>query len=173
MFSALLPIQSKLHGARHYSHHTPDVHGPARLHMAWHGQTTNVVVWHGAKCGAFSERRPSMESQRGEQVGFRQICAMQPRLNVKPLADEVTAIISERRKDHRVQWYRDGQVRVVVSEVIPRNGVANQTLSGRRRRFREALTERLRPAGWESCGFNRYRSALQPAATAEPISVGV
>ncbi len=74
----------------------------------------------------------------------RQLYAMAPRLDVRPLADEVAALILDGIDDARLKWSADRSVVTVrIGTIIPAESAAQQTVSGRRRRFKAALDERL------------------------------
>jgi hypothetical protein len=64
------------------------------------------------------------------KVGHRQLRPMQPRLDVEPLAEEIAAQIVGQRMDDRLQWYKDGRVRVLIIKILPDSGV-KQTREGR------------------------------------------
>ena len=89
------------------------------------------------------------------EVGHRQLRPMQPRLDVKPLAEEIAPQIVGRRMDDRLQWYKNGRVRVLTGKVLPDSG-AKQTREGRRKRFHKALAELLGKAGWTALGGGVY-----------------
>lgn len=78
----------------------------------------------------------------------RQVRPMQARLDVEATAEEIAGLIVTGKEDDRLQWYKDGRVRVLVGKVLPEGSAAKQTLAGRRRRFRAALTERLERECW-------------------------
>ena len=74
----------------------------------------------------------------------RQLHAMAPRLDVRPLATEVAVLIADGVDDQRLKWATDRSVATVrIGEIIPEGSAARQTVSGRRRRFRAALDEAL------------------------------
>jgi hypothetical protein len=60
------------------------------------------------------------------------------------------------QQDHRLKWYADGRVRVLVGVVLPAGSAVKQTLAARRKRIRAALRERLARQGWEERGVNVY-----------------
>lgn len=86
----------------------------------------------------------------------RQLCPMQPRLDVDPIAEEVASQIVNRQDNQRLKWYTDGRVRVLVGKILPEGSAVKQTLAARRKRFRAALRERLAGQGWHECGVNVY-----------------
>jgi hypothetical protein len=74
----------------------------------------------------------------------RQLSAMAPRLDVRPLAVDVAALILAGVSDDRLKWSPDGAtVTVRIGRIIPDDSAARQTVTGRRRRFRAALEEEL------------------------------
>jgi hypothetical protein len=73
----------------------------------------------------------------------RQLRPNQPRLDVTSIAKEIVAQIANHQKDHRLKWYADGRVRVLVGKVLPEGSAVKITLAARRKRFRAAVTERL------------------------------
>jgi hypothetical protein len=92
-----------------------------------------------------------------ETVGQRQLQPVQAKLKVEPLAEEIAAMVVKRQDDERLKWYGDGQVQVVIGEVLPEESAVKQTLAGRRKRFRQAITARLAQSGWEEVRANVYR----------------
>ena len=79
-----------------------------------------------------------------ERSTHRQLAPMAPRLDVRPLAREVAALIIDRVDDARLKWSADRAVATVrIGEIIPQESAARQTVTGRRRRFRAALDEVL------------------------------
>jgi hypothetical protein len=92
-----------------------------------------------------------------ERLGFRQVRPAARRLDVQALADAIFQLILEGQMDERLKWYEDGTVRVQIGKVIPENSAVKQTLAGRRKRFRAALTELILRDGGESLSANVYR----------------
>jgi hypothetical protein len=68
-------------------------------------------------------------------VGHRQLRPMQPRLNVRPLAEEIAGLIRKRHADKRLKWYKDNRVRVLIREILPEERSPQQTRTARRKRF--------------------------------------
>jgi hypothetical protein len=99
-----------------------------------------------------------------EERRFRQVHAPQPRLDVRALAEEVSSLVLHRQGDGRVRWYGDGRVRVLVGKVLPDCSAVAQTLVGRRKRFRQALRERLAGEGWQEVGLHVYARGNVAAA---------
>ena len=97
-----------------------------------------------------------------EPSGYRQVRPAQRRLDVQPLAEEIFAAMRERLEDERLKWSSEEIVRVQIGKVIPEGSAAKQTVSGRRSRFRDALSQLVKRAGGETVGANTYR--LPPAS---------
>lgn len=93
---------------------------------------------------------------RSGEVGFRQVRAKQPRLDVAVLVEEIANLILKRQEDERLKWYDDRRVRVFTSKVLLVRSAARQTVAGRRKRFRAALRERLVRDGWQEVRGNVY-----------------
>jgi hypothetical protein len=91
-----------------------------------------------------------------QQIGYRQHRPISSRLDVKPLANEIENLILERRADDRLRWDGDERVRVKIGMIIPDDG-PQQTVSGRRKRFRTELTKLLVLKGWEEVRPNVYK----------------
>ena len=81
---------------------------------------------------------------------------MRPRLDVKRLADEIAVLIVGHQQHDRLKWYEAGRVRVLVGRILPKGSAVKRTLDGRRKRFRDALAERLGNFGWRESQPNRY-----------------
>jgi hypothetical protein len=100
-------------------------------------------------------------SVRGGEIGSRQIRLPQPALRVEPIVDEITGLIINNRRDPRLTWYQDGDVRVLVGGIIP-DTAPKKTVAGRRRRFAAALRKRLTVHGWAPVPgrLHRYRRSV-------------
>jgi hypothetical protein len=94
----------------------------------------------------------TIDSEQGtaswETKSHRQLYPMGPRLKLEPLAEEVVRLIVGRQEDDRLQWHKDGSVKVLIGKVIPQDSAYKQTLAGRRKRFHKALVGRLAAEGW-------------------------
>ena len=77
----------------------------------------------------------------------RQLAAKRRPLNVAPIAKEIADIIRRGVADDRVKWLSLSEAKVLISEVIP-SGDAQQTISGRRKRFYTVLQHELAETGW-------------------------
>jgi hypothetical protein len=102
-----------------------------------------------------------------EETRTRQIRPMQRRLDVRPLAEEITRQVVGRCDDRRLLWHADGRVRVLVGKILPERSACKQTLIARRKRFRKALDECLEREGWELSGF-WYIYSLATIASRSP-----
>jgi hypothetical protein len=76
----------------------------------------------------------------------RQLGTMDRRLDVKPIAAEIAALITAGREDPRLKWRGPNSVRIIIGEVIPTT--FKQTTAGRRARFSTELARVLAPSGW-------------------------
>jgi hypothetical protein len=87
---------------------------------------------------------PRAGTARVVRSTHRQLHPMAPRVDVRPLADEVAAVIVNGVDDDRLKWSADRSVVTVrVGVILPEGSAARQTVTGRRRRFREALDQKL------------------------------
>jgi len=85
-------------------------------------------------------------------------------LKVGPIAAEIAELIKTGRQDPRLKWKSPDEVHILIGEVIPDN-CPNQTLVGRRRRFKKALHESLREHRWElNTGTNTVKRVHLPTA---------
>jgi len=91
-----------------------------------------------------------------EQAGLRQLSPMASRVDVKPIADEITGLVLGGVIDDRLRWLGDGRVRIEIGRILPKGSAYKQTLQGRRRRLSEALIEALAPKGWIHLGKNNF-----------------
>lgn len=87
---------------------------------------------------------------------YRQIKRQQPPFKVEGLVKEISELIINRKEDPRLKWYDDVRVRVKISKIIPDSSTPQQTVSGRRKRFRNALDEILKNNGWSKIRENVY-----------------
>ena len=86
--------------------------------------------------------------------GQRQLHPMAPRLDVRLLADQVARAILADAEHPAIKW-GEGHTsfRLRIAGAVPSDGF-RQTVAGRRRRFRDALQERL--PGWRQAGAGRW-----------------
>jgi len=80
-------------------------------------------------------------------LGRRQLKPMDARLDVKALARETAAMVVNGYESSRLKWTNPNRVRILISEVIPTTN--QQTTTGRRRRFVDALEQVLGSKGWQ------------------------
>lgn len=99
------------------------------------------------------------------EARHRQVRPMQARLDVAPIAEEIVAQIVNRQEDHRLKWYTDGRVRVLIGKILPEGSAVKQTLAARRRRFWAAVDERLADRGWKECKGGLYERSSSEEAT--------
>jgi hypothetical protein len=90
-------------------------------------------------------------------IGRRQIVPMQERVFVKPIAKEISELIINHKNDKRLNWKKDGSVRIFIDKILPRESAFKQTLSGRRKRFRNELERLLTAEKWEKISYYHYR----------------
>lgn len=117
-----------------------------------HGRTVNGSGRADLYCWAVNvETRVA----RCGKSGHRQLCPMDKRVDVRPLAAEIATLILDGKQDPRLKWYPDGKVQVLIGDVVSGNN--KQTIDGRRKRFRREMNEHLLPAGWQTVRANVYR----------------
>lgn len=69
---------------------------------------------------------------------------------MRPLVEELAHLVAERADDERLKWSDDGHaLKVTIGKVIPADGF-QQTIAGRRKRFRIAFDSRMTQMGWET-----------------------
>lgn len=91
------------------------------------------------------------------KVGQRQVRPMTPRLDIRPLAQEVVQLILEGKSDERLKWNGDGSVRIRMGKILPERSAVKQTLAARRKRLRYAVEELLGEKGWTCNRPNVYQ----------------
>ena len=104
------------------------------------------------------------KSASHDDSGFRQVRQRAKPLNVERLARKVAQLVSDGSSDNRLNWYTEGRVRVRVSKIIPKDDTPQQTLVGRRKRFRAALVKVLQGKGWERIKRDVYVRRSDPPA---------
>jgi hypothetical protein len=86
------------------------------------------------------------------RAGRRQVEPASRPLNVKPLAEEIARHILSGSDHAALKWSADRlSVRILIGRVIPSEGF-QQTIAGRRRRFKVSLRDRL--PGWREVRAN-------------------
>jgi hypothetical protein len=108
-----------------------------------HGATVNGSVFAGVQHWSVNVTtgEASLIGEKRRQVGTQD-----SPLKVGPLVDEIISAIDARANDARLKWAGDQKVRILIDSVIP--ATVAQTTSGRRKRFWNALEEKLKPHGW-------------------------
>lgn len=115
-----------------------------------HGATVGGSIW--AEVQRWNLNLELKEADC-ENIGRRMVGEMEPRLNVKPIAQEVADLILKHKEDKRLRWNKNGTVTIQIGKIIPET--KKQTSEGRRKRFHEALTAILTEFGWER-GMRNY-----------------
>ena len=89
-----------------------------------------------------------------EQGKYRQLRRTAPRLDVKPIAERICAAVqlgpasdSDLVKSGILVWKTDDKVSIKHGVLISNDGY-QQTVAGRRRRFRKELMNRMQGIGW-------------------------
>lgn len=95
----------------------------------------------------------SAQPQSGRR---RLVSPLSPRVDVKPIADEIAVLILAGKEDSRLKWYGHAKVRILIGRIFPAGSAVKQTLTGRRKRFKGALTERLEKVGWRVAAVNTF-----------------
>ena len=90
-------------------------------------------------------------------AGYRQISPRSPRLDVNPIADELTQLIISGSEDERLKWAKTGRVRILSGVALPWG--PQKTMEGRRVRLNAALSERLEPHGWRSLNMGWWEKS--------------
>jgi hypothetical protein len=82
--------------------------------------------------------------------GYRQLVPTAPKLDVKPIAAGVCDAVRQgpALKQGIVVWHDSDHVSIRHDVLIPSDGY-QQTVAGRRRRFRNELTNRMKAIGWK------------------------
>jgi hypothetical protein len=136
---------------------------------------------HGALVGGGSTRdevqawEMNLDTARANIVGSkrRQSRPTAPRLDVKPLAEEIAKLAMAGADDDRLKWSADrNAVTVRIGKVIPDRSAFAQTVRGRRERFRSQLDALLSASGWSSPTYNRYVKATRHEPPDDEIAVG-
>jgi hypothetical protein len=114
-----------------------------KFNIERHGSTVNGSVFAGVQHWSVNVAtgEASLEGESRRQLGRKD-----SPLKLEPLVDEVKTAIVEHMKDARLKWDGDLKVRILIESVIPATN--QQTTSARRKRFWNALEEKIKPHGW-------------------------
>ena len=85
-------------------------------------------------------------------AGNRQLRKMNTRLDIAGIAEEIAQLILQRRCDPRLQWTRNGKVRILSDAVTEGQSVPNATREKRQKRLRKEILSRISPHGWVAKG---------------------
>ena len=88
--------------------------------------------------------------------GHRQLKVQAKRVDIKPIAEEISSIIVSGTQDERIKWNDENTAKVQINLILPEGSAKKQTLAGRRKRFREELTKQLAEHGWKNIRPNLY-----------------
>jgi len=144
-----------------------DQHKLTRIESAWweppiltfdierHGALTLGSTRAEVQTWVVDLKRMTAEITRAKR---RQLEPMAPRLDVRPIAEEVARHIVAGDEVAGLKWNKDrSTVRVVASHWLP--PAVQQTMTGRRRRLLEAMGQALTDSGWVSLGDGRFQRA--------------
>jgi hypothetical protein len=109
-----------------------------------HGGTVRGSVYAGVQVWRVDVQKAV--ASLGDYEKRRQVGERDKPLETESIVRNIETLIRERREDPRLKWLSPTCVRVEISKVIP--ATYKQTTVARRRRFKEALEERLSVAGW-------------------------
>jgi hypothetical protein len=106
----------------------------------------------------------NMRTASCQSAGFKQIGSKEPKLHVARIAKDIARLILDRQEDDRLRWRQDGSVCVQIGKIpgLESAFLASQTRTDRGKRFRRALEELLRNAGWRTVRKNVYAPPEQP-----------
>ena len=79
---------------------------------------------------------------------YRQKRPKNPILDIESIAREIAPLILERREDDRLQWTRNGKVKILWARILGRQSVPKETLEGWRKRLRKAVLRLIEPQDW-------------------------
>jgi len=79
---------------------------------------------------------------------FRQIRPRNPALDVKPLLETIVREIQAGVISPNLKWFGAERVKVIIGKLVPAD-CPEQTLLGRRKRFKKVLEPRLAQLGWQ------------------------
>jgi hypothetical protein len=129
-----------------------------------------VTAWNGIDITPVLAARQSLieyceKAATCESTGHRQLSPLAKRVDLEPIADEITDKIIRGEPDDRLRWLSNGRVRVEMGKIFPKGSGFKQTIEGRRGLLRGALIERLSTKGWVLLGRNTFGRIVPPTAT--------
>ena len=96
------------------------------------------------------------------ETGYRQLQPNSPRLDITPIAQAVCEAVKRGPASSSdlvdraiVEWRGNDEIRVKHGKLIPNVG-PNQTISGRRKRFREKLRIEMKAIGWDLVSVRQW-----------------
>ena len=92
-----------------------------------------------------------------KDAGYRQLSPRQPSFNAKPIAEEIGNLILAGKHDVRLEWIGAGEVRVLIGEILPQDSAVKETLTGRRKRFRDELQKKLAGTCWQEAKAHTWK----------------
>ena len=111
-----------------------------------HSGTVNGSVYAEMQCWDVDCEQMSANYNRSNSTQ-RLVGTKQRPLKVDPMAKAIANAICRGEKDDRLKWISRTEAKVLITEVISGAG-AQQTVSGRRKRFYTALQRELAETGW-------------------------
>jgi hypothetical protein len=97
-----------------------------------------------------------------QESGYRQLQPNSPRLDVTPIASAVCEAVQRGPASRSdlidrgiVEWRGNDEIRVKHASLIPNDG-PKDTVSGRRKRLRQALKSEMKAIGWEEMSVSRW-----------------
>jgi hypothetical protein len=83
-------------------------------------------------------------------VGFRQRTPLRNKLDTAGIATRIVTLVNTRAEDPLLEWSKDkSSVLIRLTQAVDPDMAPKQTLEGRRRRLREALTPLLAEIDWQ------------------------
>lgn len=94
-----------------------------------------------------------------EKVG--QLEPLQPRLDVKPLAEAIAKLVVNGEQREMLEWHSPKRVRLLIGKILPEELPVKQTLERRRKRLWMALVVELEQSGWKWLGQDLFERVEQ------------
>jgi hypothetical protein len=92
-----------------------------------------------------------------KEAGRRQLSPQQPPVRAKPIAEEIGNLILAGKEDARLDWLGAGEVRVLIGTILPQDSAVKETLTARRKRFREELQKKLAGSCWQEAKAHTWK----------------